>query len=203
MASEIDKRLTELMALAKPAARRKAIRAALAFLRKQNRDRIRAQQNPDSTPYAPRKQGANVGKTWVAYQHPTDGHQVYIGKLGRVTNGRVKMTLDDASKPIWLDVENIKAQRKIKPRRGKMLTGFAKHLQIKMFGSSLGVLNFKRGSVKLARVHHFGQALANGGHLAARQLLGLPEADKQRAIEIMLDVLTAKTTSEPLLNSEA
>jgi hypothetical protein len=196
-ADGVKRALTELMAMAKPSQRRKAIRAALTHVRRKNRARIRAQQNVDGAAYAPRAQNPNVGKTWLVYKPPLAAdyngdrraRQVYIGKLGRESKGRVKMTLTDGS-VVHLTTEYIQAQRKIKKRRGKMLTGFAKQLQIKMFGSDKGVLNYPSGGARLARVHHFGAVLGGDSMLPARQVLGLSEEDAREALAIMMQVIT-------------
>lgn len=184
----IDDTLVSLLARAKPSQRRKAIRKALAYVRKQNQLRIRQQQNTDGTPYTPRKQSRLVGQTsvWIKGKD----NDAYTGELLR-TRGKDYITLRfyDGS-AIRIKKTDIVKTGKVKAKKKKMLTGFAKMLQIRMFGAAKGVLSFKSGAVKLAREHHFGKLMKNGGHLPYRQLLGLSDLDKTMAINIMLESLS-------------
>lgn len=186
-ADEIDKALLELMAMVKPSQRRKSIRAALSFLRKQNMTRIKAQQNPDGSPYAPRRKSKLIGKTSVWIKGRED--DAYTGDIERKRGKNyVTMTFPGGFVRRFKKDDVIKT-RKVKAKNKKMLTGFAKAkmMMVRMFGTDKGVVNFSSGARPVALKHHFGNAELS---LPARQLLGLPEADKQQALRIMLASLT-------------
>ncbi len=183
---EVNKALNELMASMRPGERKKAIRKALTYLNKENKKRITAQKNVDGSTYKVRKQSVNVGKTRVLYRTHSGEEQSYVGtlKTSRRSNS-VKLVFDDGGS-INLSKDGIISKKKVRANKKKMLTGFRKFIQLKMFGANKGVLNIKKGASPLARAHHFGERLKSGADLPARQLLGMSKEQRLKAIQIML-----------------
>lgn len=191
--SALDKSLNDLIARMRPAARKRAIRRALAHLRTLNRTRIRAQTNADGSPYAPRKKNTNEGKSSFVYRKNTDFNylnkeRTFIGDVHVKKNSYITLRFSDG-RFIRLKRDNILKQSKVKKKRKKMLVGFARLLRTNSFGADKGVLNYKSGAVKLARTHHFGMRKPSGETLPARQLMGMSDSDKREAMQIMINSL--------------
>jgi len=163
----------------KPAQRRKAIRKALAYLRKTNRANIRAQRDADGTAYTPRKQSNNVGRTRLKY-----GNRNFVGDLEPAPGRNYQVLRFAPGKSIRLLTANIEDMQRYKPNKRKMLLGFGKSLKTRLFGADKGVLQYEKNAVKLARVHHYG-----AGTSPARPLIGLSLQDRTNVLNIMADVL--------------
>lgn len=195
-----------------PSNRRKLMRQVGIQLAKSQRDRIRAQKNPDGSRYKPRKERREIKKP-ISFQYVKPGSE---GRVASMVSFR-----DEGDRMIGYDREArglrtflkrrieyymrprhtagaIRSQRG-SIRRAAMFTKIrqAKYLRVQQWDEGSATVGFVSGVARFASVHQFGKRVPvePGGPMAdypERRLLGLSARDHEMIRDSLIDALTPR-----------
>ncbi|WGL95309.1 phage virion morphogenesis protein [Arsenophonus nasoniae] len=188
---QFDSALTVLLKKLTPAQRKQLSRLIARDLRNNQLKRIRRQQNPDGSPYAPRKASFVTVLRALRFLWRGQHRQLKNWRSQKTGRGEVITGIDvdnnqersfyrrDIERFIAVKKERISTQRKRKQTRMFKKLASAKYLR-RNANDSEAVLFFSPQVAEIAETHHFG--LTEKGryhpiHYPARQLLGLTPAD--------------------------
>lgn len=173
---QIDQALNDALAQFGSVQIRKAMREVAQYLRRQNRFRIRAQQNYDGSRYEPRKQPQSDLRR-VSFKYRGKKRIIYVRKE---TSEYIQGSFDGEN-TFNFSKADITELSRVKRKTGKMLLGLAKRMRATWSLDSAVV----SANGRIASIHHYGEE-EKGIQYAARTLVGLPEKDKQEVLNILL-----------------
>lgn len=212
--AEIEQLAGDLLRKASPGERRKLLRTIARDIQGRQRDRIRRQQNPDGSPFAPRKKksGGKEGQHPLYFLYPKGEEKPKLVILGSWTRHGPDITgFDTVSRAtktyVWDRIARFLPPDPKRPPGGGRLRRAGAIRRKAMFrklrqgrylqaGSTPDEawVGFSGHAAEIARVHQEGlkDAPHKGGRKARyprRELLGLTEADRTNMLDSLFQYL--------------
>lgn len=200
---QLDTALTVLLKKLTPTQRKQLSRLISRDLRQNQIKRIRRQQNPDGSPYAPRKASFVTVMRALRFIWKGQDRQLTNWRSQKTRHGEVITGIDvdknqarsfrksDIQRFIAVKKARISTQRKRKQTRMFKKLASAKYLR-RFSNDHEATLFFSPNVATIAETHHFGlteKGRYSSIHYPARQLLGLTPEDITHIEDQILDFL--------------
>ncbi|UBX30093.1 MULTISPECIES: phage virion morphogenesis protein [Arsenophonus] len=192
--------LTALLSHLTTAERKKLARSIGQRLRQSQFARLRAQQNPDGSPFTPRKKGFIALRREMTLLidgepvHLTDVRQRGQRITGIDAKRRQKRSVQLADIQTFLESKKTRITARRLTHQQRMFKKLATARFLRLKTDSQGInLAFLPSAARIARVHHFGLTERYHGktvHYPTRQLLGLTAQEMIYIENQLLDFLT-------------
>jgi phage virion morphogenesis protein len=206
---QLEEWVAPLLAKLEPAERKKLARTVGIKLAASQRDRIRAQKNPDGSRFAPRTEPPKPVNNPVRFLYRKPGGEERIGSMSSYRDTGFTLTGFDKAAGGIRTFRKDRIARYLKPepggglramrgqvRRGPMFSKIrrAKHLRDQSTPNAI-IVGFVGRAARIANMHQFGlreQIRQNGpwANMPRRELLGYTEADLRLVRDELINHLT-------------
>ncbi|WP_168400650.1 phage virion morphogenesis protein [Erwinia amylovora] len=200
---ELDQVFSDILTGTSQAGRMRTARAVGQRLRKSQQQRIRAQKNPDASPWPARRRKVLRSQQGIVFVWQGEVRRLKNWHGGRGKYGRTLTGFDEERNAIRTfyrsDIEryieiNTQSVRRTTSKKVPMFQRLRGYRFLKMRADAAGTsVGFEGVAARIARVHQYGQRDRVGpGVLAkypARELLGFTTADEQLIAEQVINSL--------------
>ncbi|NWC62951.1 phage virion morphogenesis protein [Cedecea sp. P7760] len=204
---ELDQVFSDILAGASPSGRMQTARAVGQALRRSQQQRIKAQQNPEGSPYATRRRRVLRSQQGIVFVWQGEVRRLKNWHGGRGKYGRTITGFDEERGDIRTfyrsDIEryieiNTRSLRRNTTKKVPMFQRLRNYRFLKMRADATGAsVGYDGVAARIARVHQYGQRDQVGTGAFAkypvRELLGFTGADERTITEQVVNSLGSAT----------
>ncbi|AHF74073.1 phage virion morphogenesis protein [Candidatus Sodalis pierantonius str. SOPE] len=199
----LDGIFSDILNAASPSGRTRTARAIGQALRRSQQQRIKAQKNPDGSPYCARRRKVLRAQQGVVFAWRGEIRRLKNWHGARGQYGRTLTGFDEDRNAIRTfyrhDIEryieiNTQSVRRNTTKKAPLFQRLRRYRFLRMRADAGGAsVGFDGVAARIARVHQFGQRDQVGpgtfAHYPVRELLGFTSADEQHITEQVINSL--------------